>query len=43
MGIPLLKTQGGSLSALLDQAGAVLPGFSPRSHFWRCSVPVSGT
>jgi len=27
MGIPLLKTQGGSLSALLDQAGAVLPGF----------------
>ncbi len=27
MGIPLLKTQGGSVSALFNQAGAVLPGF----------------
>jgi ABC-2 type transport system permease protein len=27
MGIPLLTTQGGSVSALFDQAGAVLPGF----------------
>lgn len=27
MGIPLLKTEGGSVSALFDQAGAVLPGF----------------
>jgi ABC-2 type transport system permease protein len=27
MGIPLLKTQGGSVSDLLHQAGAVLPGF----------------
>jgi hypothetical protein len=27
MGIPLLKSQGGSVSALLNQAGAVLPGF----------------
>ncbi len=27
MGIPLLVTKGGSLSALFDQAGAVLPGF----------------
>jgi ABC-type transport system involved in multi-copper enzyme maturation permease subunit len=27
MGIPLLNSQGGSVSALLDQAGAVLPGF----------------
>ncbi len=26
MGIPLLKTQGGSVSALFNQAGAVLPG-----------------
>ena len=27
MGIPLLKTQGGSVSALFNQAGPVLPGF----------------
>jgi len=27
MGIPLLKTQGGSVSDLLNQAGAVLPGY----------------
>ena len=27
MGIPLLKTQGGSVSDLLNQAGPVLPGF----------------
>jgi len=27
MGIPLFSTQGGSVSDLLDQAGAVLPGF----------------
>lgn len=27
MGIPLLVTQGGSLSSLFDQAGAVLPGY----------------
>jgi ABC-2 type transport system permease protein len=27
MGIPLLKTEGGSVSALFNQAGAVLPGF----------------
>ncbi|HXW38182.1 MAG TPA: hypothetical protein VEJ44_00695, partial [Acidimicrobiales bacterium] len=27
MGLPLLKTQGGSVHALFNQAGAVLPGF----------------